>query len=222
MITGVSSDNESEEDNSTDTSSHQEENDNWTIVSEDNDRENIDEEENDDDMDIQSLRQELEQAQQEFEDLVSSSEDEDEEINDPGIENDEIGIPNQTTRSGREVRPPTNYQPDFENQCYNTTMVTYGNKDEVNDMIVASTLEVVMIQYSLGKGLKKFGDQGSNAIYDELNQMHKRGAFEPKHYSELTRDEQSKVLDTIVLIEEKRWWYQGTSSCRWKSTTTTH
>ena len=65
-------------------------------------------------------------------------------------------------------------------------------------------LEVVLLQYIFGKGLKKFGEKGANAVYEEFKKMHKRGTFQPRNYSELTKEEKKKILDTIVLIEEKR------------------
>ena len=34
--------------------------------------------------------------------------------------------------------------------------------------------------------------------------MHQRGAFEPRHYKQLSHDERKKILETIVLIEQKR------------------
>ena len=61
---------------------------------------------------------------------------------------------------------PTNYEPSFNNQSYQQAHVVLA-------------MDYVLQQYSLAKGLKKFGKKGENAAYNEIKQQHMRGTLKP-------------------------------------------
>ena len=74
----------------------------------------------------------------------------------------------------------------------------------MDGIVLTNVCANVFEQYSFIKGLKKFGKLADDVAYNELNQMHKCGTFEPKHFKDLTKDECKKILDAITLIEEKK------------------
>ena len=59
-------------------------------------------------------------------------------------------------------------------------------------------------QYSLKKGLQKFGVKGSDAVTKELDQLHKRNCFAPVDVSKLTVGEKKKAQYALMLLTEKR------------------
>ena len=58
-------------------------------------------------------------------------------------------------------------------------------------------------QYSLKKGLKKFGDAGKVAATKELDQLYKRDAYRPIKVKDLTSIEKRKAQEGLMLITEK-------------------
>eukprot|EP00978_Attheya_sp_CCMP212_P040600 scaffold223530_cov39-Attheya_sp.AAC.1 len=68
---------------------------------------------------------------------------------------------------------------------------------------IHTTLEsIVMTQYSMKKGLKVFGEPGVNAVVDKLQQLHDRGALEPKNG--LSRDSKRAALHYLMFLKKKR------------------
>jgi len=59
-------------------------------------------------------------------------------------------------------------------------------------------------QYSLQKGMQKFGKKGANAVTKELDQLHKRNCFVPIDVSKLTTSERKKAQHALMLLTEKR------------------
>ena len=210
-----------------------------------------------DDANIEELQQELENAEQQFdeyednndelviddtipeeeivfEDYEGDDEDYEQETEDDLQNHDDTSINDNnnnmdapTTRFGRCIKKTSylDYEPTFSGQKYagmsNLTrkkkkgrirhakklmnMLNLGfTSTTTNELILANICEWVFEQYSFIKGLRKFGDLADEVAYKELEQMHKRGTFEPRHYKDLTKDERKKILDAITLIEEKR------------------
>jgi hypothetical protein len=58
--------------------------------------------------------------------------------------------------------------------------------------------------YSLTKGLKKFGNAGHNAAFNEIKQLHDRIVFEPIHLSDLTDQERKRAMESLIFLVEKR------------------
>ena len=59
-------------------------------------------------------------------------------------------------------------------------------------------------QLPLNRGLKKFGDRGRAAAAKEVGQLHDRVCFKPVLPSTMTESEKKKVVDSILLLTEKR------------------
>jgi hypothetical protein len=77
--------------------------------------------------------------------------------------------------------------------------VTLHNKygpmvDIMNNPIV----HAVLSQYSVKRGLKLFGEDGTNAVLKELKQQHDRKVLEPEVPTELTRDQKQKALQYLM------------------------
>ncbi len=63
---------------------------------------------------------------------------------------------------------------------------------------------------SSGLCYQKFKEQGENALWDELKQLHDMDVFIPVPESTLTVDQKSKALSTVTFIKQK-WdnWVKG-------------
>ena len=59
-------------------------------------------------------------------------------------------------------------------------------------------------QYMLKKGLKVFGESGKKAASKELDQLHQRSCFAPKHVKEMTDSERRKAQEALMFLTEKR------------------
>ena len=68
----------------------------------------------------------------------------------------------------------------------------------------ASVLGKIFQQMHINKGLKKFGERATAAGRKEMGQLHERAAIIPVKIEELNDKEREEVIDSILLIEEKR------------------
>jgi hypothetical protein len=59
-------------------------------------------------------------------------------------------------------------------------------------------------QYSLRQGLKKFPAQSKLAAMTEMKQLHDMQVFAPMNKSDLSKQELSQVLNSLMFIKEKR------------------
>jgi hypothetical protein len=59
-------------------------------------------------------------------------------------------------------------------------------------------------QYILQKGLKKFGQKGSDAATKELKQLHDCVCFEPISVADMSQSEIQKSMEALMLLTEKR------------------
>jgi hypothetical protein len=60
-------------------------------------------------------------------------------------------------------------------------------------------------QYILQKGLKKFGQKGSDAATKELKQLHDCVCFEPISVADMSQSEIQKSMEALMLLTEKRY-----------------
>ena len=65
-------------------------------------------------------------------------------------------------------------------------------------------LGVILTQYSLKKGLKKFEGRAEEAVEKELNQFHDLRCFDPVDPSTLTRQDRVEALSSLMFLKEKR------------------
>ncbi|CAJ1934599.1 unnamed protein product [Cylindrotheca closterium] len=78
-------------------------------------------------------------------------------------------------------------------------------------------------QYYINQGLKKFGDNGKNAVDKELRQMLLRDCFTPEFVKDMTASERKKARSAMMLLAEKQFEntikgclvYQGDGTREW-------
>ena len=63
---------------------------------------------------------------------------------------------------------------------------------------------VIMTQYSLNKGLKKFGDRGEKAVVKELSSLKDMDTFFPMNVNELTKEQRTRAISSLMFLKEKR------------------
>ena len=59
-------------------------------------------------------------------------------------------------------------------------------------------------QCTLRQGIKKFGDKGHDAAFKEVEQLHKRQAFELMDVNSLTPQERKRALESLTFLVQKR------------------
>ena len=74
-------------------------------------------------------------------------------------------------------------RPTKRNQKY--SMVSVGQQST----IAKPHLHVMLNQVGINEGLKKFGEEGNNALLKELSQLHQRDALLPKKKEDMTYEE---------------------------------
>jgi hypothetical protein len=63
---------------------------------------------------------------------------------------------------------------------------------------------IIMTQYNLKQGIKKFGDKGKEAVLTELQQLHDRAVMAPINKYDLTPSERKGALRYLMFLKEKR------------------
>ena len=59
-------------------------------------------------------------------------------------------------------------------------------------------------QYIVQRGLKKFGQRGTDAATKEMDQLHRRNCFTPIDVATMTIKEKQKTVDALMFLGEKR------------------
>src|SRR5210317_1748750 len=62
----------------------------------------------------------------------------------------------------------------------------------------------LMQQVSQKEGLRRFGEEGNKAALAEMEQLHMRDTFKPVLPSNLTPEKKKEVLESIMLLKQKR------------------
>ena len=162
--------------------------------------------------------EEEEEEDIEVEDVLDEDEDDDE---------DEVqATADQSTyrtKSGRVTHSVDQYEPSMKGQSYNQCHLhTQSNDQTEYDTEHARLIANVMTDmnerakcgnltehsfvesFSLKKGLKKFGQQGYEAAFGEMKQLHDRTVFKPIDVSKLTQQEKQRSLESLIFLVEKR------------------
>ena len=63
---------------------------------------------------------------------------------------------------------------------------------------------VILQQYYIGAGLKRFQERGEKGVTKELAQMHNMAVFAPIMKSDLTIDEKKRAISSLMFLKEKR------------------
>jgi Reverse transcriptase (RNA-dependent DNA polymerase) len=91
--------------------------------------------------------------------------------------------------------------------------VTKCRKQELKPLVInprtwseeyGPSLGLTFTQYSMNKGLKLFGNKGTEAVRKEMEQLDKMSVLEPISPSDLTLSEREKVLEYLMFLKEKR------------------
>ena len=65
-------------------------------------------------------------------------------------------------------------------------------------------VNIALVQYSVQKSIKVFGQRAIDAGVAEMGQLHRKGVFKPVRYMSLTKEQKSRILRTLMFIKEKR------------------
>ena len=76
-------------------------------------------------------------------------------------------------------------------------------KDKMNSS-KAKTLQSHLVNYSLGKGLKKFQSKGYDAALGEMKQLHDRECWTPIKIQTMSQKEKDKALESLIFLVEKK------------------
>ena len=130
-----------------------------------------------------------------------------------------VEIPGVLRQSTRTKQPTQSYTPSFTGQSYqysNTQLLresvlhpdahlAFLMDDEVPDnLAILLFSHVTFTQLSLKKGLKAWGEAGQKAVRGELKQLHLRNTFIPRHFHQLTKNEQAMLLEIHIFLKQKR------------------
>jgi len=84
------------------------------------------------------------------------------------------------------------------NQKYN--MISIGQQST----IAKPHLHVMLNQVGIREGIRKFREDGNDALLKELNQLHERNSLLPKKKEDMTYDERKRALRYLMFLKEKR------------------
>ena len=130
-----------------------------------------------------------------------SSDDEDSDDEDEG---DERRYPR------RNRNKPKTYVPSMTGKKYDEGYIHLNIQDEKLTPMSESekkehVLGVIMLQqFNLNAGLKKFGSRGEAAVSKELKQLHDMRTFFPVEAKSLSKEERLKALSSLMFLTEKR------------------
>ena len=118
----------------------------------------------------------------------------------------------KTTRSGRVSKPPVKLTlsqivSEEEQYSINSAKVIATTMCYINELLLYPDSKKALQfaqTYSLAKGMKKFGQKGRDAAYNELKQLHDRVVFRPISVKELTALEKRRALESLIFLVEKR------------------
>ena len=153
---------------------------------------------------------------------IENSDNDDDNDDDDVDEDKTKAEPEGPRRSARETKPVESYEPSMTGKVYETNhLVTQMlERAEYDDEYVLLMIRTIMDMrdkdensevgssfaetYSLNTGIKKLGERGYNAAFDEVNQLHQRGCFHPIDVNQLTPAEREKALESLIFLTEKR------------------
>ena len=73
------------------------------------------------------------------------------------------------------------------------------------EKVLEHIMGVIMVQqFSVKKGLKRFGKRGKEAVTKELTQLHDMKMWIPKNSIKLTKKQRAKALRSLMFLTEKQ------------------
>ncbi len=104
------------------------------------------------------------------------------------------------------TQPKPQYIPAFSGKTYSFATTVLGTK-MLDDFAYGYNQSVAfsfMQQLSVKSALREWGDKARAAREKEVSQLHWREMFVPRRMSELTAEQQAKILQSHMFIEQKR------------------
>jgi hypothetical protein len=104
------------------------------------------------------------------------------------------------------IQPKPQYIPAFSGKMYSFATTVLGTKmlDDVaygyNQSVAFSFMQQLLVK----SALREWGDDARAARDKEVNQLHWRDTFVPRRMSELTAEQQTKILQSHMFIGQKR------------------
>jgi hypothetical protein len=175
-----------------------------------------DEEDSEDDEDMPALLQNAEDDDSDSDDAESTDgqrrprvktvEDDDDDImsyDDNDDDDDNVPAMDIPTpkRSRRVTKPPSLYIPRMKGKKYETVNFNLGEEPETLD---AHIMELLFNQVSFKQNLKLWGENGYEAAFKEMDQLHRRDVFKPLEAKELTKEEKQKTMESHIFLKEKK------------------
>ncbi len=68
----------------------------------------------------------------------------------------------------------------------------------------ADMVGAVMAQLSMKAAIKKWGKDAELAITNEMQQLHRRHLYQPKHWHSLTKKKKDQILESHIFVEQKK------------------
>ena len=108
--------------------------------------------------------------------------------------------------------PRTPYEPSMTGKKYAETTATTLNQTIYPDTHMQLNLgpswdhvvHYAMTQLSMKAGLKRWGTQGSQAVSNELSQLHLQDTFRTINPKSLSKSDYDKVLESHLFLKQKR------------------
>ena len=63
----------------------------------------------------------------------------------------------------------------------------------------------IMTQLSINTGLKEWGTKSRNAVHSNIKPLHFRNTFKPRHWKETDNTQSKSVLESYMLLKQKRY-----------------
>jgi len=95
----------------------------------------------------------------------------------------------------------TEYEPEIAQYAANLMTVL---RHKVQRRQVARKGNCFLVNYSLKKGIEKFGDKGYESAKSEMQQLHDRECWTPIHISTMSPTEKRKALESLIFLVEKK------------------
>src|SRR5210317_575036 len=155
----------------------------------DENEENIDENINNIDTLVEELEGSLDNEIEEINNMYDNENNNNINDDDDLQQEEEEETQKYITKYGREIK---------QNEMLN---ISDNNKQtHCNAQLTAKLMQ----QVSLREGLIRFGEKGNMAALAEMEQLHMRDAFKPVLPSNLTPEKKKEVLESIILLKQKR------------------
>ena len=118
---------------------------------------------------------------------------------------------NNTRRTLRPTRRPTNYEPSFSGRRYNMQLFNYSIKtvpkafnDGKHTDLRSTTFNLVFTQMTADRGIKEVGEKAIAAIFKEYKQIDDLNVIGPLTPENLSNDQKRRALRAVNLIKLKR------------------